>query len=127
MARKPPDPNRPQFIRNTYGDWVGTLINRFIWDLRRTCVAWVDEDGEVWKIDGEWIGTLSPDGRIVRRRSDRHRPFRQSMPAVPPIPDLPGRAPLPPAFRELTFSEVDVLEEYPDIFKRISDVRPDME
>ena len=127
MAGKSADSARPQFIRNTYGDWVATLIDRFIWDLRRTCVAWVDDDNEVWKIDGEWIGTLSRDMRIIRRRSERHRPFRHDLPSIPPAPDLPARAPLPPTFRELTFSEIDVLEEHPDIFKRISDIRPDME
>jgi hypothetical protein len=40
---------------------------------------------------------------------------------------FPARPPLPPMMAELSYSIVDVLEEEPDIFRKISDLRPDMD
>jgi len=40
---------------------------------------------------------------------------------------MPGRSPLPPMMAELDYGTVDVLEDDPEIFKRISDLRPDIE
>jgi hypothetical protein len=39
---------------------------------------------------------------------------------------LPARAPLPPQNGDITYDIVDVLEEDPDIFKRVSDRRKDI-
>ncbi len=116
----------PQFIWTTSGDWVATRVDNCIWDLTRNWVAWVDGQ-DVYSTDGEWIGTLSRDSRILRQRAAIRKPLRTDIPARPLVPDLPGRAPLPPMFAELPFSTIDVLEEEPDIFKRISDMRPDMD
>lgn len=117
---------KPQIIWNTYGDWMATCIDGFIWDATGMWVAWIDGN-EVYTKDGEWIGTLSKDSRILRKRSEKSRPLRTDIPPEPEKPDLPARAPLPPSFQELMYSTVDVLEEEPDIFKRISDKRPDMD
>lgn len=116
----------PEFIWTTSGDWAATRYGDFIWDHTRTWVAWID-DGNVYTTDGEWIGKLSRDSRILRQRASTRLPLRTDIPQAPPTPDLPARAPLPPMFQELTFSTVDVLEEDPDVFKRISDMRPDMD
>lgn len=118
---------RPVFIYDTRGDWHATKIGDFLFNARGEYVGFV-ENGEVYKSDGEWIGHLSRDGRILRKRSERRRPFHAHPPAPPARPErLPARAPLPPMMAELDFSTVDVLDEDPDIFKRISDLRPDMD
>nr|MBN1229630.1 hypothetical protein [Anaerolineae bacterium] len=120
--------HKGQFIWNTYGDWIATLVDGFVWDHRGTCVAWVEgENKEVFTADGEWIGQISKDSRILRKRTELRRDLHPSPPAFPPRPDLPARAPLPPTFSELPYSIIDVLEEDPDVFKHISDRRPDME
>lgn len=118
---------RPVFIYDTRGDWHATRIGDFLFNTRGEYVGFV-ENGEVYKADGEWIGRLSRDGRILRKRSEHRRPFHPRPPAPPPRPErLPARAPLPPLMAELDFSTVDVLDEEPEIFKRISDLRPDMD
>ncbi len=117
---------KPEHIWTTSGEWVATRIDNYIWDMSKTWVAWLDGT-EVYTTDGEWIGTLSRDSRILRQRAATRRPLRTDIPPAPPKPDLPARAPLPPMFSELNFSTVDVLEEDPDVFKRISDMRPDMD
>ncbi len=124
---KAPDPNKPVFIFDTRGDWHATKFADFLFNTRGEYIAFV-EDGEVYTREGEWVGRLSKDGRILRKRSERARELRRTLPPVPPKPDkLPARAPLPPMMAELNFSTVDVLDEDPDVFKRISDLRPDME
>jgi hypothetical protein len=118
---------RPTFIYDTRGDWHATKVGDYLFNTRGEYVGFV-EGGEVYKRDGEWIGRLSRDGRILRKRSERRRPFHTHPPAPPARPErLPARAPLPPMMAELDFSTVDVLDEDPDIFKRISDLRPDMD
>lgn len=127
MSTPAQNPTRPVFIFDTRGDWQATKIGEHLFNTRGEYIGFV-EAGEVYKRDGEWIGRLSRDGRILRKRSERRRPFHPHPPAEPPRPErLPPRAPLPPMMAELDFSTVDVLDEEPDIFKRISDLRPDMD
>ena len=123
MARKPRDHD---FVWNTYGDWIATLKEGFLWDPSGLWLGWV-EDGDVYKADGEWVGRLSKDFRILRKRTARRRDLREDIPRKPERPSLPGRCPLPPSFAELSYSEIDVIEEDPDIFKKLSDMRKDMD
>jgi hypothetical protein len=118
---------KPVFIYDTRGDWHATRIGDFVYSTRGEYIAYV-ENGEIYKSDGEWIGRLSKDGRILRKRSERRHELHPNPPPKPPKPEkLPPRAPLPPIMAELDFSTVDVLDEDPEIFKRISDLRPDMD
>ncbi len=128
MSTRPPkDPNKPVFIFDTHGDWQATKIGDYIWDSRGEYIGYLADDS-VYKRDGEWVGRLSKDGRIIRKRTERRIGFHPNPPPEPPKPErLPARAPLPPMMSQLDFSTVDVLEEEPDIFKRISSLRKDME
>ncbi len=114
-----------RFIWNTRGDWIATLVDGHLWDPAGHWIGWVEGE-DVYKADGEWIGTLSRDGRILRRRSELRHDLHPRIPAVPAKPDLPTLPPLPPLFAELSHTVVDVAERDPDIFKRLSDRRPDM-
>ncbi len=116
-----------RYIWNTYGDWIATLVSGHLWDLTGLWIGWMEENGDVYRADGEWIGTLSKDSRILRKRSAGHRELRTDIPPRPERPDLPGRAPLPPTFVGLPYSVIDVLEEEPDTFKQLSERRPDLD
>jgi len=122
-----PKPDRPFFIFDTRGDWHATKLGDALFSTRGEYIGFV-EGQDVYKRDGEWIGRLSKDGRILRKRAERRRPFHPNPPPPPPKPGrLPPRAPLPPMMAELEYSTIDVLDEEPDIFRRISDLRPDMD
>ena len=116
---------KPQFIWNTAGDWVATLVDGFIFDMAGMWVGWMDGQ-EVFTTDGEWVGTLSRDMRILRKRAASRPPLRTDIPPRPPKPELPGRPTLPPSFSGLDYSTIDVMEEDPEVFKRLSDMRRDM-
>ncbi len=121
-------PEKPEFIYNTHGDWQGTRVAQYIFDGRGDWVGFVDGRA-VYTRDGEWIGDLSKDGRILRKRAGAKRPLVKTIPVQPALTkrDLPGRAPLPQQMAELGYDTIDVLEEDPDVFRRLSDRRPDMD
>ncbi|MBN1203064.1 MAG: hypothetical protein JXJ20_14535 [Anaerolineae bacterium] len=119
--------DRPVFIFDTYGDWQATKVENSIYNQRGEYIGYLEGE-DVYKRDGEWIGRLSRDGRVLRKRTERRRDFHPNPPPEPPKPDrLPPRAPLPPMMAELDYGTIDVLAEDPHIFKRISDLRPDMD
>jgi hypothetical protein len=117
---------KPVFIYNTKGDWEATRLGDYIFDLRGQWIAWLDGD-DVYTGDGEYVGWLSKDFRILRKRVKPTMPLRTDIPPYPEKPELPPRAPLPPMFAELSYSEVDMFDWDPDIFRRTSDLFPDLD
>jgi hypothetical protein len=116
---------KPEFVFNTSGDWLATVLAPYIFDTRGEYVGFIEER-TVYTRDGEWVGNLSKDGRILRKRAGQRKPLHPHPLAKPPKPTLPGRAPLPPQNAEISYDTVDVLEEDPDVFKRLSDRRQDL-
>lgn len=123
------DPAKPFFIFDTAGDWHAVVMNTFIFDTRGDYIGFVrGENHEVYTAGGEWIGGLVPDGRIIRKRSANRPPLLKDAPPKQRKPEkFPARAPLPPQTGDLGFDKMDVLDEDPDIFKRLSDLTPDAE
>lgn len=121
------DPNKPFFIYDTPGDWHGVILNNFIFDTRGEYIGFLmGENYDVYTASGEWIGNIYHDGRIVRKRASPRPPLLKHLPPKQPRPvNLPARAPLPPQTAELGFDKFDVLDEDPEIFKRLSDLTPD--
>lgn len=124
----PPMP-KPIFIYNTAGDWMGTLVGAHLFDQRGDYIGFCEgAEKNVYTRDGEWVGRLSKDGRILRKRAGQRPPLHASPLADPKVKkaNLPGRAPLPPQNAELSYDTVDVMEEEPEIFKAVSDRRKDL-
>lgn len=121
-------PEKPEFIYDTHGDWQATRVAQYVFDGRGEYVGFV-EGRAVFTRDGEWVGDLSKDGRILRKRAGAKKPLNKNVPIKPQMKksDLPGRAPLPQQMGELGYDTIDVLEEDPDVFKRLSDRRPDLD
>ncbi len=121
-------PEKPEFIYNTHGDWQATRVEQYIYDGRGEYIGFV-EGRTVYTRDGEWAGELSKDGRILRKRAGAKRPLNKNLPPKPLLKksDLPGRSPLPQQMAELGYDTIDVMEEDPEVFKRLSDRRADMD
>jgi hypothetical protein len=122
-------------IYSTAGDWVALLDEDEeggrLYDTCGEWIAWLvhtegKEGQEVYTRDGEYVGFLSNDGRVLRERIRKQRPLRSAPPATPKI-SPPATVPLPPLFAELPWNQVDVFEEEPELFKYISELRPDWE
>ncbi len=118
---------KPEFIYDTHGDWQATRIEQYIFDGRGEYIGFL-EGRAVYTRDGEWVGDLSKDGRILRKRAGAKKPLNTNFPIKPTQKksDLPGRAPLPQQMAEIGYDTIDVLEENPEVFKRLSDRRKDI-
>lgn len=114
-----------QPIYSTNGEWVALLQEGRLYDTLGELIAWLD-GRDVYTCDGMYAGFLSDDRRILRERIRRQRPLRPVPPAPPKIRP-PASVPLAPLFSELPWNLVDVFEEEPEVFKYVSDLRPDWE
>jgi len=114
-----------QPIYSTNGEWVALLHEGRLYDTRGELIAWLDGK-DVYTCDGMYVGFLSDDRRILRERIRQQRPLRPVPPAPPKIRP-PASVPLAPLFSELPWNLVDVFEEEPEVFKYVSDLRPDWE
>lgn len=117
--------NGPTLVYSTSGDWVALIRGVHIYDTRGDWIAWLD-NGDIYTCDGFYAGYLADDNRVLRQRNEKTRERR----ACPQSPDRirpPSRIPLPPQFAELPWHVIDCFEEEPEVFTRISDLRPDWE
>ena len=112
-------------IYATSGEWVALLQNGYLFDTRGEWIGWLDGQ-DVYSLDGFYVGVLSTDSRILRERLRPERP-RHRLPPAPPKTRPPAMVPLAPLFAELPWKTIDVFEEEPEVFKFISDLRPDWE
>jgi hypothetical protein len=121
------DPTKPFYVFDTPGEWHAVVLHHYIFDTRGEYVGFVrGENHDVFTSSGEWIGVLIRDGRIIRKRGSPRPPLLRDLPPKPPKPvNFPARAPLPPQTGDLGFDKVDVLDEDPEVFKRLSDLTPD--
>ena len=115
-----------KYIYSTAGDWVALLDEgvRCLYDTTGDWIGWLDGK-EVYTRDGVYAGFVSRDVRVLRERIRKQRPVRSMPTAVPAKVRPPANAPLAPLFAELPWSQVDVFEEEPEIFRYISELRPD--
>ena len=105
------------YLYDTRGEWIACLVRK---------EGEGKQGKEIYTRDGMYVGFLSDDGRVLRERSRNQRPLRPVPAAIPKITP-PSSVPLPPLFAELPWNLVDVFEEEPEVFKYVSELRPDWE
>ena len=86
------------YLFNRGGEWIG----------------WVNSQREVYSVLGSYVGFLTNDPRIVRKRSDDALKPRLKAPAHPGRLNTPATTPLAPLMSDLPLSLVDVLVEEPE-------------
>ena len=69
------------------GEYVGFISNDYLFDAESNYLGWIEEDGRVWRDDGEFLGNLTDDNYILR--SESHVTPIPRIPRVPPIPPVP--------------------------------------
>ncbi len=124
------DPSRPIPIYTTRGDYEAFLVYPMIYNLNGEAIGFVTPQREVYSIRGEYVGTLTNDPRILRKRTYDYSKQRISVPTGYPLKRVaPPSAPLPPMMAELSFDTIDVLDEYPELLPTADagEFRPDMD
>jgi hypothetical protein len=107
------DTSRPKPIYTTKGDCRAVFVSPHIYNLSGEWIGWITPENEVFDVDGLYVGWLSGDMRILRKRSMTHMQ-RRDAPNPPKSIRVAATIPLPPLMAELTYSEVDVLDEEPE-------------
>jgi hypothetical protein len=108
-------PNKSIPIYSTGGDYEAFMIYPMIYNMNGEWIGFVTSKREVYDVRGTYVGWLTDDPRILRKRSDQ---FNKPKLTPPPAPSsrapVPARAPLPPMMAELSYDTIDVLQEEPD-------------
>ncbi len=92
-------------------------------------IGYITPNREVYSVYGDYVGWLSDDPRILRKRSYDYDKPKVKMPPVTIKMAAPASAPLPPMMAELSYDTIDVLQEEPDRLPTMDagEFRPDMD
>ena len=119
MEAKPTSASQPQVSRvipiyNSKGDADAFLVYPFLFNRTGDWIGWVTPNRDVYSVLGNYVGYLTNEPRILRKRvTDTLKP--RMKPVTPPRRiSPPAHVPLPPMMQELMYSTVDVLLEEPE-------------
>ena len=116
-------------IYSSRGEVEAFLVFPYLFNRSGEWIGWVNAQREVYSVMGYFVGSLTNDPRIVRKRADDElRPHLQVTPP-PGRLNIPATLPLAPLMSDLPHSLVDVLVEEPERLHTIDsgDLREDMD
>ena len=105
---------RPVPIYTSSGDLEAFLVYPMIYNNSGEWIGFVTVDREVYSVDGMYVGWLSDDPRILRKRSYSFDKPKLTPPSPPGKLLVPSAHPLAPMMSELGYQTVDVLQEEPE-------------
>lgn len=101
-------------IYSSRGEAEAFLVFPHLFNRSGEWIGWVTPKREVYSVLGHYVGVLTDDTRIVRKRAeDENKPLIKP-PAYPGRIITPATVPLAPMMKDLTLSLVDVLLEEPE-------------
>ena len=112
MARS--SKRKPIPIYTTPGDWAALLVFPHLFSTVGEWIGWVSPDRQVFDVDGVYVGWLTDEPRILRKRIIEKELPRKLPPEAPDRIRPPATVPLPPMMAELAFEVIDVLDEEPE-------------
>ena len=86
------------YLHNRLGEWIG----------------WVTSDRQVYSVLGLYIGELTAEPRIIRKRITAALKPRKTPPPRPTRLSIPATIPLAPMMGDLRFGVTDVLLDEPE-------------
>jgi len=101
-------------IYSSRGEAEAYLAYPYLYNRSGEWIGWVTPQKEVFSVLGNYVGFLTGDPRIVRRRSEDVTRPRMKAPPVPRRLIAPAHTPLAPLMSDLPNSLVDVLVEEPE-------------
>jgi hypothetical protein len=116
-------------IYTSRGEAAAFLAYPYIYGPGGDWIGWVNIDQKVYSVHGHYVGILTKEPRILRKRESDYLEQRLKPPEPPPQIRMPSRVPLAPLMKEIPFSAIDVLEEAPDLMPPIDfgELRDDMD
>lgn len=110
------EPTQPALIPlyNSKGDVDAFLFYPYLFNRTGDWIGFVTSKRDVYSVLGLYVGYLSSDRRILRKRATSTLKPRLEPPPRPKRISPPAHSPLAPLMSELTYSTVDVLLEEPE-------------
>jgi hypothetical protein len=101
-------------IYTSRGDAEAFLLYPYLFSRSGEWVGFVTPKREVYSVLGYYVGFLTDDPRILRKRATSSLKPRLKPPPSPGKVSPPATVPLPSMMRELTHGQVDVLLDEPE-------------
>ena len=116
-------------IYSSRGEVEAFLVFPYLFNRSGEWIGWVTAQKEVYSVRGSYVGFLTNDPRIVRKRSENAFKPRLKVNAPPGRLNTPATIPLAPLMSDLTHSLVDVLVEEPERLHTLDsgELREDMD
>jgi len=100
-------------VYTSRGDVDAFLAYPYLYNRQGEWIGFVTAQRDVYSVLGYYVGQLTADPRIIRKRSEDSKP-RQTPPARPERLRTPPTVPLPKMMADLSHEAVDVLDEEPE-------------
>lgn len=115
-------------IFSSRGDAEAFLVYPYLFNRQGEWIGFVTPQREVYSVLGYYVGILTNDPRIFRKRSLEERP-RLKPPARPARIRIPPSTPLPKMMGDVPFEMIDVLQDQPELLHTLDsgEFRPDMD
>ncbi len=116
-------------IYTTRGDVGAVLEYPYLFNPLGEWIGWVTPERQVYSVHGNYVGKLTRDWRIVRKRAYDYSQPDQEPPARPDPIRPPAHFPLPPMMAELSLYMIDILDDMPELLPSIDfgELRQDMD
>lgn len=124
-----PNQRRVIPIYTSNGEAEAFLIFPHLFNRSGEWIGWVTPKREVYSVMGAYVGYISDDPRILRRRAEDELKPRLQPPPRPAKITVPASVPLAPLMSDLPISIVDVLLEQPERLHTVDsgELRQDMD
>jgi hypothetical protein len=116
-------------IYTSRGDAEAFLAYPYLFNRMGEWIGWVTPERQVHSVLGVYVGELTPEPRIIRRRITSTLKPRKMPPAAPRKLLVPVTIPLAPMMADLRFGFVDVLLDEPELLHTpdSGELRPDLD
>ncbi len=114
---------------SSHGEVEAYLVYPYIFNRQGEWIGFVTPQRDVHSVLGFYVGQLTSERRVIRKRSlDDEKP-RLAPPQAPARLRVPPNSPLPPLMGDLPHSLVDVFEEEPQLLhtRDSGEMRQDMD
>jgi hypothetical protein len=101
-------------IYTSRGDAEAFLVYPYLYNRLGEWVGWVTADRQVYSVLGFFVGELTAEPRLIRKRITATLKARKSPPPRPPRLAVPATIPLAPQMGDLRFGVMDILLEEPE-------------
>ena len=101
-------------IYTSRGDADAFLVYPYLYNRLGEWIGWITTDRQVYSVLGFYVGNLTTEPRIVRKRIMVTFKLRRTPPARPPHLAVPATIPLAPLMGDLRFGVIDVLRDEPE-------------